>query len=149
MVTTRNTYVKVRINANYINVSALGAMHLPHTKTFKYMRCITMQTMATISLRVEDSFAEELEEVERSWQADRSEVVRRLLARSLQEWKVEHALEQLRARKISIGKAAAQCGLSLWEMLDIAKERTVDWADYSEGDIEKDLALLKKIKKKR
>ena len=41
------------------------------------MQCITMNTMATISLRVEDSMVGDLEEVEKSWQADRSEVVRR------------------------------------------------------------------------
>ncbi|HLC70460.1 MAG TPA: UPF0175 family protein [Candidatus Nanoarchaeia archaeon] len=100
--------------------------------------------MATISLRVEDSFVGELEEVEKSWQADRSEVVRRLLARSLQEWKIEHALELLRARKISIGKAASQCGMSLWEMLDIVQAHNVDWTNYSKEEIEKDLNWLKK-----
>ncbi len=100
--------------------------------------------MATISLRVEDSFTEELEEVEKSWQADRSEVVRRLLTRSLQEWKVEHALEQLRAGKISIGKAAEQCSWPLWEMVDLVKARAVDWTGYSKEEIEKDLAWLMK-----
>lgn len=100
--------------------------------------------MATISLRVEDSFTEELEKVEKVWQADRSEVVRRLLVHSLQEWKVEYALEQLQARKISIGKAAEQCGLLLWEMLDIVKAHAVDWTDYSKEEIEKDLAWCKK-----
>jgi len=110
------------------------------------MQCITMHTMVTISLRVEDSFAGELEEVEKSWQTDRSEVVRRLLVRSLQEWKIDHALELLRASKISIGKAASQCGLSPWEMLDIAKAHNVDWTDYSKEEIEKDIAWLKKKK---
>lgn len=108
------------------------------------MQCITTHTMATISLRVEDSFTKELEEVEKSWQADRSEVVRRLLLRSLQEWKVEHALEQLRAGKMSIGKAAEQCGWSLWEMVDLVKARAVDWTDYSKEEIGKDLAWLTK-----
>lgn len=100
--------------------------------------------MATISLRMEDSLVGELEEVEKSWQTDRSEVVRRLLARSLQEWKLEQALEQLRAGKISLGKAAQQCDLFLWEMLDIVKAHDVDWIGYSEEDLEKDLAVLKK-----
>lgn len=108
------------------------------------MRCITMHTMATISLRVEDSLVVELEQVEKSWQADRSEVVRRLLTRSLQEWKMEHTLEQLRAGRISIGKAAQFCGISLWEMLELAKTNQVDWTGYSSEDLEKDLALFNK-----
>jgi len=108
------------------------------------MQCITMNTMATISLRVEDSMVGDLEEVEKSWQADRSEVVRRLLVRSLQEWKVEHALEKLRAGKISLGKAAQQCGVSLWEMLDLVKAQQVNWTSYSKEDLEKDVGVLSK-----
>ena len=108
------------------------------------MQCITLHTMATISLRVEDSLVVELEQVEKSWQADRSEVVRRLLTRSLRDWKVEHALEELRAGRISIGKAAQFCGVSLWEMLELVKTNQVDWTGYSQEDLEKDLALLKK-----
>ena len=108
------------------------------------MQCITMKTMVTISLRVEDYVVGELKEVEKSWQTDRSEVVRRLLARSLREWKVEHALEQLRAGRISFGRAAQQCGVSLWEMLELAKAQQVDWTGYSKDDLEKDLAVLNK-----
>lgn len=100
--------------------------------------------MATISLRVEDSFVKELEQVEKNWQADRSEVVRRLLSRSLQEWKLEHALERLREGKISIGKAAEESGLSLWEMLEIVKTRAIDWTGYSSEDLERDLLELSK-----
>lgn len=103
------------------------------------MQCITMHTMATISLRVEDSFVKELEQVEKNWQADRSEVVRRLLNRSLQEWKIERNLELLREGKISIGKAAEECALPLWEMLEVVKTRAIDWTGYSSEDLERDL----------
>lgn len=57
--------------------------------------------------------------------------------------RIESALKQLRAGKISTGKAAEQCGLSLWEMLEILKYHQIDWTNYSRKSMKKDLAVLK------
>ncbi|MBI2550372.1 UPF0175 family protein [Candidatus Woesearchaeota archaeon] len=97
----------------------------------------------TISVRLDKSVLKELAEVEDRWQTDRSEVVRRLLASSIHEFKIKTALEDVAAHKKSIGKAAEKCGVSLWEMLELTKERNVDWTGYSGEDLEKDLKLLK------
>jgi len=96
----------------------------------------------TISVRLEKSLLKELSIIEKSWQADRSEAVRRLLAKAINSWKMQNTLEKLREHKISIGKAAEECGISMWEMLDIAKEKRIDWTDYSKGDLEKDIKVL-------
>ncbi|MBI2144332.1 UPF0175 family protein [Candidatus Woesearchaeota archaeon] len=98
---------------------------------------------ATISVRLGESVLKDLAEVEDRWQADRSEVVRRLLISSIHELKMRTALEDVAAHKKSIGKAAEECGVSLWEMLELVKERNIDWTGYSEEDLEKDLKLLK------
>ena len=107
------------------------------------MRCITLNTMATISLRVDDSMLKDLAKVENKWQTDRSEAIRRLLVKSVQEWKLDNALEGIRQHKKSIGKAAEECGLSLWEMLDLVKQKDIDWAEYTKDDLEADLDYLK------
>lgn len=97
---------------------------------------------ATISFRIEKPTLLALTEVEKKWHTDRSEAIRRLLDKALHEWKIENAIERLREHKISIGKAAEECGISLWEMLDLAKEKNVDWTGYSQKDLEKDMTLL-------
>ncbi|MBI5001824.1 UPF0175 family protein [Candidatus Woesearchaeota archaeon] len=97
---------------------------------------------STISVRIEKPILQALIQVEKKWHTDRSEVVRRLLDKALKEWKLENALELLKEHKISVGKAAEDCGISLWEMLDILKQKNVDWTAYSQKDLEKDLALL-------
>jgi len=51
----------------------------------------------------------------------------------------DRVLVKLKEHKISIGKAAKLCGLSLWEMLDLAKQNNIDWTGYSKEDIERDL----------
>ncbi len=98
---------------------------------------------STISVRVEKPVLQTLAQVEKKWHTDRSEVVRRLLSKALDEWKIENAIEHIREHKLSVGKAAEECGLSLWELLDLLKQKNVDWTGYSQKDLEKDLALLK------
>lgn len=81
----------------------------------------------------------DLSGIEKSWQADRSEAVRRLLVKAITSWKIQDALERLRQHKVSLGKAAQDCKLSVWEMLALAKEQNLDWTGYSKEDLEKDI----------
>lgn len=106
------------------------------------MRCITMNTMGSISVRIDDSVIDDLSKVEKKWQADRSEVIRRLLVKSVQEWKIENSLEEIKLHRKSIGKAAEECGISKWEMLDLVKQRNIDWTNYTQEDLKKDLSKL-------
>ncbi len=96
----------------------------------------------TISVRLDRTVLKDLEAVEKEWQTDRSESLRRLLVKAISSWKVQNALEKLRQHKISIGKAAKDCGLSLWEMMGLAKEANIDWIGYSKDDLERDLRIL-------
>lgn len=97
----------------------------------------------TVSVRLGETELKEVKKVERTWQIDRSEAIRRLLANSLKEWKITNALEKLRKHEFSIGEAAEECSLDLWEMMDLAKEKDIDWTGYGKEDLERDLAFLK------
>lgn len=96
----------------------------------------------TISVRLDKALLKDLSKIEKDWEADRSEAIRRLLAKAVSSWKVHNTLERLRQHKTSLGKAAEECGLSLWEMLDIAKENGIDWTGYSKEDLERDIEIL-------
>jgi len=96
----------------------------------------------TISVRLERPFLQTLQNVEKKWHTDRSEAIRRLLYTALKEWTKEQTIEKVREHKISIGKAAEECGIPLWEMLDLLKQRNIDWTAYSEKDLKKDLDIL-------
>ncbi|MBI2137647.1 UPF0175 family protein [Candidatus Woesearchaeota archaeon] len=97
----------------------------------------------TISVRLGKDILKELSGVEKKWQSDRSEAVRRLLVSALQQERINAAMDNLANHKISVGKAAEVCGMNLWEMLDLLKQRNIDWTGYSEEDLERDLKLLK------
>ena len=97
-----------------------------------------------ISVRLGKELENELAKVEKKWQADRSEIIRRLLYKAIQDWKIENALERLSAHKITLGKAAEEAGISRWEMMDIVKERKIDWLGLTLEDIEEDIKSAKK-----
>ena len=96
----------------------------------------------TMSVRVGEDLLRALSKLEKQWQIDRSEVLRRLLVKALQEWKVENALERLKEKKISIGRAAKEAEISLAEMLDLVRDRKIDWVGYSDEDLKRDLEIL-------
>ena len=87
----------------------------------------------TISVRLENSVLKDLERLEKTWQTDRSEAIRRLLAKALDDWKVKNSLERIREHKLSIGKAAHECGISLWDMIELARKDNIDWTGYSDN----------------
>ena len=98
---------------------------------------------STISVRLGKPVINELIKIEKKWHTDRSEAIRRLLVQSIKEWKIKNALENIALHKLSVGKAAKECNISLWEMLELVKEKNVDWTGYSKEDLEKDIKFLK------
>lgn len=98
--------------------------------------------MTTISVRLERAMMHLLSQVEKKWHTDRSEAIRRLLDSALEDWKIQNATEKVREHKISVGKAAEECDMPLWEMLDLLKQKNIDWTGYSQKDLEKDMELL-------
>ena len=54
-----------------------------------------MTTTTTISVRLDKALLKELSEIEKNWQADRSEAIRRLLTKAVSSWKIQDMLERL------------------------------------------------------
>jgi len=92
---------------------------------------------ATVTTRVSDDIAKDLKKISKEEELDMSSVVRRLLSRSIREWKVEHALEEYRKGRITLWKAARYAGVSLREMMDLAASRGVS-LQYTVDDLKED-----------
>lgn len=97
---------------------------------------------STISVRLAKTILRDLIKVEKEWQTDRSEAIRRLLAKAIKEWKVKDALEKLKEHKITVSEAAKEAKVPLWEIIDLAKHENIDWIEYNREDLERDLKLL-------
>lgn len=102
----------------------------------------------TISVRLGKDLKKELIKVEKKWHVDRSEIIRRLLSKAIQDWKLEYTLKRLAEHKMSLGKAAEEVGISIWEMLDIVKEKKIDWVGLTPETVERDFEMAIKLSKK-
>lgn len=99
-----------------------------------------------ITTRVPEDFLEELRKISEKENIDVSTLIRKLLLKSMEEWRLNTCIEKIKNHKISIGKAAELCKVSIWELLEILKENSVDWVDYSEDDLKSDLKFIKSFK---
>ncbi|OGJ19010.1 hypothetical protein A3K73_07710 [Candidatus Pacearchaeota archaeon RBG_13_36_9] len=95
-----------------------------------------------ITTRIPEEFLARIKELAERENLDTSAVIRRLLARALEEEKFKITLEKLSLHKISISQAAKILNISIWEMLEIAKENNLDWTGYDEKELEHDLRVL-------
>jgi len=81
--------------------------------------------MMTISTRIDEELAKEIEKIVKERGTDKSAVIRELLYIGLKEYKLKKALELVREKKVTIWKAAEIAGLTYREMLEKLREHNV------------------------
>ncbi len=103
-----------------------------------------MQT-TIISTRIAKEDARQIGKFAKEEALDRSTFLKRLVRRSLDEYKVASAFRQYKEGRISLGKAAQLAEKSLWEMLDLMKRYEANF-QYDVSDLEQDVKTLEKLK---
>lgn len=98
----------------------------------------------TISTRLQTKEAREIEKFAKEEDLDKSTFVKRLINRSLQEYKIEYAFKLYKEGKVSLGRAAELADKSLWEMIELMKKYDV-YLSYSIDDLKEDLRTIKEI----
>jgi len=73
---------------------------------------------------------------------DRSELIRRLLHFALQQKKIEYALEAYREGKVTLWKAAEMAGVSLREMMELARVKRIA-VPYTLDDLRRDVEYVR------
>jgi predicted HTH domain antitoxin len=86
---------------------------------------MSKQKMQVIAARFPKSSAEELEKIAQEEQVDKSTVVARALQRYIKDWKLERALTLYKEGKVTLWKAAKIADISLWEIMDIVRQRKI------------------------
>jgi len=95
----------------------------------------------SVSVRVSKETLQEVDRLAERLKTDRSEALRRFIERGLREARIDEALDELRRDRVSIGRAAELSGVTLYEMLDLAKQRRIP-SGYGPEDLERDLREL-------
>ncbi len=97
--------------------------------------------MKTVTTRIPKKEQKWLEELEKESGAQRSEVLRRLIEKGLNEWRKKKALELLRNHKATVRTAAEIAGVTYIEMLELASEEGID-IGYDLKELERDLERI-------
>ena len=97
-----------------------------------------MKKEQMVGTRLPETVVRDLEAIEQVEQSDRSTTVRKLLSRAIQDWKLEHYSRLYGGGKLTLARAAREAGVSLWEMMDHAKNRKIT-AQYDLEDFQRDL----------
>ena len=95
--------------------------------------------MKVVTARIEDEYFEDLKMIEQEEHTEKAEVMRKLLAKAIKDWKIRKALDLLREHKATIRKAAKLAGVSYSEMLDLASKANTD-IGYSLKNLREDLS---------
>jgi len=93
--------------------------------------------MASISARLPDDEAEELERVAEMLGEDKSSVIRKALSEGLRDLRIRRATERYQTGEVSVKQAARIAGVSLGEWLEIARERNLT-GQLTTEDLERD-----------
>jgi len=83
-------------------------------------------SVRVLTTRVDDQTIRDLDAIAADERADRSEVARKLLDRSIRDWKLEKALKMISSSAWTVRRAAKFAGLSYYQMIEEMSARDVD-----------------------
>lgn len=98
--------------------------------------------MTTISARLPDDEADELDEVAALLDEDRSTVIRKALDEGLHTLRVRLAVQRYQTGEVSMKQAARLAGVPLGEWFDIARKHNLT-TQLTPEDLERDVNTLK------
>ena len=98
-------------------------------------------TEINISARIPVEPEKYLENYMKEEHLEKSAAVRRLLFKSLKEWKIEYALKLLEEGRTTVSKGAEIAGMDIWSFIAKIRESKVIWV--KDNIIEKDLEAFR------
>lgn len=78
-----------------------------------------------LSIVIPKDLNNEIEELQKILKMDKSTLIRHLLSKSIEEIRIETALNEYRNEKVSFGKASEIAGVNLWRFIDICHQNNI------------------------
>jgi len=117
------------------------AIGVPFLERSVYTEYDIVYVAQTVSVRVSEESLREVDRLADRLKTDRFEALRRLIERGLREARIDDALDRLRKGKVSMGRAAEETGVTLYEMLELVRRHQIPYG-YGPRDLERDLREL-------
>ena len=103
-----------------------------------------MQKSEFVGVRLTSEEIKAIEERAKEAAVDKSTALRQLLKLGIKQFNLERALDLYKQEKISLEKAAEIADISIWEMMDIMKEKGIT-SKLGKEDLEKGMKNIRKI----
>ncbi len=84
-----------------------------------------MTQTVQLNLRIPADLAREIAAISEKEALRKTDVARKYLIEGVRRWKLEQAIARYQQRQISLERAAADAGLSLYEMMDELRRRNI------------------------
>ena len=95
-----------------------------------------------IATRVDKDIIAQIREIEMETQADRAEVIRRLLDEGIKQYRLKKAVTLLRDGKVTVSRAAEIAGLSVWDIVELMHAKRIP-IQYTADDLRRSLELVR------
>lgn len=89
-------------------------------------------------MRLSEETLKKLDEIADGEKKDRSMIIREFLDQGIKEKRIQNSIDKYKSGKVTAWRAAELAGLSLYEFIDILRDRKIP-AQYSMEDLERDL----------
>ncbi len=86
---------------------------------------MVQNTSRQLNIRLSPDLLRELDEISEAEQLDRTTVVKHLLQDAIKDWKLTYALRLYREDRITKERAAEIAGVSLYEIIDAARQQGI------------------------
>lgn len=100
-------------------------------------------SLEAVTARLPRDMLREVERLAKKLKVDRSELIRRLLDFALQQERIEEAVRAYQEGKVTLWKAAEMAGLSLREMMELARVRKIA-VSYTIDDLRRDIEYVRR-----
>ncbi|HID27320.1 MAG TPA: UPF0175 family protein [Methanosarcinales archaeon] len=97
-----------------------------------------------LKISLNEKMMHEIEDLSKMLDIKKIELVRKLIAYAIKEWKLEHAISLYSNNKISLGKACKIAGVSTWEMIDALQQKGIS-IHYNLEDAKEDIKKIIKM----
>ena len=94
-----------------------------------------------IVARVPDEIKKDIEFFAKQEQTDKSSMIRKLLVSAMQQKRLDYALNEYAARRVSIGKAAELAKLQISDFMEEAAQRRIP-INYTKEDLRRDFKAV-------
>ena len=96
----------------------------------------------TITTRLPDEYVNGIGKIAKIENLDTSGVIRKLLAKAIEEWKKDYAVEMYKRGKFSFGQAVEVANISVWDFPGLLKEKKVP-LNLDVEELESELKAIK------